>query len=433
MAKPAVAQKEDSPPDKLQYLSIPALPDWMSMDWELRGRSGVNTAAIYKSGNTQAYELTRVRGGITVRPTNYFSAYAQFHDLHALNLPLPDTLPNMRDTFDLRQAYFTLQSAPLLFQPGRQELRFGEERLIGISNWTNNSRTFDVLRARLGSPANRLDLFSGSVVKIFPTSFDKPTGGFYLHGAYGTFASLIPNTRLEPFVLFKTSPVKSLQGLSGREILVAPGIRATGHLPAHFDYNVHGTLERGGYVNDTIHAGAGYVMAGYTATGLPWSPHLEPEYDYASGNPDRNPFRVSTFDQFYPSNHNVFGLTDLFGWQNIKQRRLNLDMQPNENWSLLFQGESLHAATTRDSVYNGAAAVVVSPPAGGFRSDDIGSEFDASLRYASRTHLVFEAGVGHWWPGALMTANNHGAAETLTYFQITYLARWSKHGASNSP
>lgn len=426
------AQKEDTPADKVQYLPIPGVPDWMSIDWELRGRTEADTASEYQPGNSQVYELTRVRGSVGFRATSSFSAYAQFQDVHALNLPLADTLPNMRDTFDLRQAYFALQSAPIMLKLGRQELRFGEERLIGISDWTNDSRTFDVIHARLGSSENRVDLFSGSVVKILPASFDRPTGGFYLHGAYATLTALVQRTRLEPFVLLKTSPVESQQSQAGREVLVAPGIRVAGHLPADFDYDVQGTLERGSYVNDTIHAGAGYVLAGYTAKWLPWSPHLEPEYDYATGNPHRNPLRVSTFDQFYPSNHNVFGLTDLFGWENIKQRRLNMDLKPDKNWNLLFQGESLHAATPKDNVVNGSAAVLITAPVVGFRSDDIGSEFDASLGYASRYHLLFNAGVGHLWPGALMTANQHGVPLTLTYFQITYLMRWSK-GDANSP
>lgn len=421
----ASAQLQEKAADKVQVLSNAALPDWMSIDLELRGRTEAQTAIDYQSQNAQVFELTRIRGGIDVRAPKLFSAYAQFHDLHALGLPLSNTAPNMRDVFDLRQAYLEFHSSPVTVFAGRQPLRLGEERLIGISNWTNTSRTFDVIHARLGTPDNRLDLFSGSVVKIFPESFDRPTGGFYLHGAYTTLASLVPKTRLEPFVLLKTPPVKSQQGLTGREVLVAPGIRAAGQLPAGFSYDVQGTIERGSYVNDSIHAGSAYLKAGYTAKWLPWSPHLEPEYDYATGNPHRNPMRVSTYDQFYPSNHNAFGLTDLFGWQNIKERRLNLDMQPTKDWYLLFQGESLHAATTRDSIYSGAASVVVAPPASGFRSDDIGSEFDASMRYASPIHLLFEAGVGHFWPGALMTENQHGPPLTLSYFQVTYLMRWS--------
>jgi hypothetical protein len=404
----------------------------MSLDLEWRARTESPSAIDYETGNAPVYELTRIRGGLRIQPQRIVSLYAQFHDLHALALPLSNTARNMRDAFDLRQAYVRLSGSWVSLIAGRQELRFGDERLIGISNWTNVSRTFDVLHAILGDSANHLDLFSGSVVKIFPESFDRPTGGFYLHGAYATLTTWIPRTRIEPFLLMKTSPVTSLQGLSGREMLLAPGIRASGTLPAHLNYDAQGILERGDYVNDTIHAGAACLKAGYTAKWLPWAPHLEPEYDYASGNPHRNPMRVSTFDQFYPSNHNAFGLTDLFGWQNIKQRRLNLGLDPTKNWRLLFQGESLHSATSRDDVFTGPATVLISPPDGGFRSDDLGSEFDASLRYASHRHFVLEGGVGHFWPGAVMTQNEHGAPLTLSYFQITYDMHWSKSTDANA-
>ena len=404
-----------------------AFADWLSADLEVRGRTEAQTATNYQSGNAQVYELTRIRGGIGVRFPRLVSAYAQFHDVHALGLPLPYTAANMRDSFDLRQGYVVFQTAPITVFAGRQPLRLGEERLIGISDWSNVSRTFDVIHAELGSQKNRFDLFSGSVVKIFPTSFDRPAGGFYLHGVYWT-TTLIPKTVFEPFVLFKTPEVKSLQGIAGREVLIAPGLRAAGQLAAGFDYDAQGTLERGSYVNDSIHAGAGYAKVGYGAQWLPWYPHLRAEYDYATGNPHRNALRVSTFDQFYPSNHNVFGLTDLFGWQNIKQRRLNLDLQPTKKLSLLLQGESLHAATTEDAVYTGSGGTTVSPPAGGFRSDDTGTEFDASMRYTYGPHLTVQAGVGHLWPGALMTEAGKHPSLSISYFQITYLMDWGKKG-----
>ena len=61
--------------------------------------------------------------------------------------------------------------------------------------------------------------------------------------------------------------------------------------------------------------------------------------------------RVGTFDQQYPSNHNAFSLVDLFGFQNIKQRRVNLKLTPEDNLLVLLQGGSLHTATTKDAVY----------------------------------------------------------------------------------
>ncbi len=33
--------------------------------------------------------------------------------------------------------------SPVLFRAGRQELAFGEQRLVGHVSWTNTGRTFD--------------------------------------------------------------------------------------------------------------------------------------------------------------------------------------------------------------------------------------------------------------------------------------------------
>ena len=132
---------------------------------------------------------------------------------------------------------------------------------------------------------------------------------------------------------------------------------------------------------------------------------------------------IGTYDQQYPSNHNAFGLVDLFGFENIKQVRGNLDLKPAANLSLLFQAGSLHVTTVRDSVYNGSGSAVVKAPAAGFASDGIGTEFDASAKYLLRKYVLVNAGVGHFFPGGVMTHGAKGAPLTLVYFGLTYRFR----------
>ena len=416
----AQAQKTEEV-SSLQDATTEDLPNWLSLDLELRSRTEAQTAINFLPGISPLYDLTRLRIGVGVKAPKYFSAYLQTQDSHALGLPLRYVASNMRNFFDFRQAYLRLDIAKTTTFVGRQELRFGDERLIGISNWTNNSRTFDVIRTVIGNPENHIDLFSGSVVQVRPTQLDTPRGGFDLHGAYATLTTLVPHVRLEPYVLMKTPAVTSRQGIVGRETLVAPGIRMTGKLPAHFDYSLEGVLERGAFANDSIRASGGYVKAGYTLHSLPWRPHIQAEYDYASGDPRRNPSVVRTFDQFFPSNHDVFGLTDVFGWQNIVQKRLNIDFHPAKSLYVLLHGETLDVASTNDSVYSSGGGVLVHPPSGGFGSNRIGTEVDGALQYAwKRIPLLWELGMGHFWPGALMSANNHGTQLTLAYFQLTY-------------
>jgi hypothetical protein len=396
------------------------IPKWMTVDMELRGRTEEQTSLGYVPGKDRLYELTRVWGGMTVVPTNWLTFYAQFLDLHALGLPLRDTAANMRDTFDLRQGYLDFHYKPIQFIVGRQELRIGDERVVGISDWTNTSRTWDGLYMRIGN-VNQLNIFSTSVVTIHPTSLDTHGAGLTFHGVHAKLATYVPNTTIEPFVLLLALPrVTSQQGVVGSQTGVTFGSYYTTKLPLGFDSSGTGDLQRGSYSNDSIDAGAAIVRGGYGTKRLPWQPHLEAEYDYATGNTHTNLDRIGTYNQQYPSNHNAFGLVDLFGFQNIKQRRLNLQFTPRSDLLLLFQGGSLHVATIRDSVYSGAGSSLIAAPTGGFKSDDIGSEFDASAKYIFHKSFVTNIGVGHFFPGELMTSENHGAPLTYAYLGFTY-------------
>jgi hypothetical protein len=271
---------------------------------------------------------------------------------------------------------------------------------------------------------NRVDVFSTSVVAVHPTSLDKHGAGLTFHGVEGQITTLAPRTTIEPFVLVRALPrVLSQQSIYGTETEVTMGIYAASQLPLGFEYSATGILQRGSYSNDSIHSGSGIARAGYTAKQLPWSPRVQGEYDYATGNPHRNALRIGTYDQQYPSNHNAFGLVDLFGFENIKQVRGNLDLKPAANLSVLFEAGSLHVTTVRDAVYNGSGSAVVKAPAAGFASDDIGTEFDASAKYACRKYVLVNAGVGHFFPSEVMTHGAKGAPLTLVYFGLTYRFR----------
>jgi hypothetical protein len=418
----AFAQYKDYPKQitPIQTLSEDALPSWMTLDMELRERTEYQSSIDYTPGADETYDLTRIRGGMKLKPFSWLTGYVQFQESHSSWLPPQYQASDMQAPFSLRQGYLKFRYKQVQLTAGRQELEFGDQRLIGVSDWTNTGRTFDGFDIRIGDK-NRVDLFSASVVDFYPTAFTTHWGGLNYHGVYGSISTWIPRTRLEPFVLIKAMPsVLSHQNRYGTETEVTPGIHALGTTPGNFDYEVTGALQRGSYSNDSIHAGAGYAKVGYTASHLPWTPHLVGEYDYATGDNHNNPQRIGTFDQQYPSSHDVFGLVDLFGWQNIKQTRVNLDLNPYRHVTLLLQAGSLAAATTKDGLYNDSGVLFLKPPATGFASSRIGTEFDASAKYVLLNSLVTNIGVGHFFPGQIMTENNHGAPLTYAYLSFTY-------------
>jgi len=410
------------PQSRVQPFRFSAVPRWASIDFQVRAREENQSSDKYISGNDAVYVLTRVWGGLEIRPSAQFTAYLQFVDAHALGLPLTYVAANMRDAFDARQAFLAWHPKHFEIIAGRQELRYGSERLIGISNWTNTSRTWDGFLGRIGDK-NRLDLFSTSVVVIHPTSLDTHGAGLTFHGAVATITTWAPHWVISPFVFVKALPrVQSQQSIYGTETEVTPGAEVSAKLPIHVYFDTLAAAQRGSYSNDSIRAAAAYIKAGYFAENLVAKPRLAGEYDYASGNPKTDLSRIGTFDQQYPSNHNAFGLTDLFGFQNIKQERINFDVAPLRPLALLMQQEWLQVSTRFDNVYSGSASSTVKAPAGGFLSSDIGREFDASGQYAflGECNMTLNAGVGHFSPGTLMRQNAHGAPLTLAYFGLTY-------------
>jgi len=404
---------------KVQPLEWEGVPKWATIDFQLRGRLEDQTSDDYISGNGQTYLLTRVYGGLEVRPTKWLTGYIQFIDTHALGLPLKYVTANERDAFDDRQAYLEFHMEQVKVFAGRFELKYGGERLVGISDWTNNSRTWDGFLGRWGDK-NRIDVFSTSVVAVHPTSLDKHGAGLTFHGAVGTIGTWVPHAVIQPFVFVEALPrVEGATGVFGTQTTVTPGAEAAGDFHG-FDFDALGALQRGSYANESIEAAAGYVKAGYGAGKIAWQPRLRAEYDYASGNPHGDPQRMGTFNQQYPSNHNAFGLVDLFGFQNIKQDRLSLQLTPHKDLLVLIQGGSLHLTTIHDGVYSSAGASLIAAPTGGFKSDGIGSEFDASAKYIYRKSFVTNIGVGHFFPGEVMTSEKHGAPLTYAYLGFTY-------------
>ncbi|MGA9667796.1 MAG: alginate export family protein [Terracidiphilus sp.] len=421
------------PSGQVESLQLTDFPKWATLDMQIRTRGESQSSDGYVAGNDAIYALTRVWGGLEIRPTKWLTGYIQFVDTHALGLPLKYTTANQRDSFDDRQAFLAFHAKGVKVIAGRQELRYGNERLVGIANWTDTSRTWDGFLGRIGDK-NRLDLFSTSVVAIHATSLDKHGAGLTFHGAVGTIATWVPHMVIQPFVYIKALPrVQSQQKTFGTETEVTPGAEVSAMLPQGFYFDALGALQRGSYSNDSISSGAGYAKVGYTAQRVGWKPRLGGEYDYASGNPGSDPQRIGTFDQQYPSNHNAFGLTDLFGFQNIKQERINLDLAPAKHMTMLIQQEWLQVSTVHDSVYSGSGSATVKAPTGGFHSDDIGREFDASGQYAFFHDglLVLSAGIGHLSPGALMRENAHGAPLTLAYFGLTYRFKMNRQNVAH--
>jgi hypothetical protein len=208
------------------------LTPWLLVRGEVRTRVEGFTGNGFSPGNDDAYWMDRFRLSATVRASRTVNFFVQAQDSRAFDKTTGGLVAPMRDTLDLRQAYGEVTATHATVRVGRQDLAFGEQRLIGNLPWTNVARSFDAGRLTLKRKGAQVDLFAASVVNISPDAFDKSGNGNILYGAYGSLTALIPKQTVEPYFLWRqsTNVAAELGGLAALHQSTT-GIRLAGKVP----------------------------------------------------------------------------------------------------------------------------------------------------------------------------------------------------------
>jgi hypothetical protein len=111
--------------------------------------------------------LDRLRVKLGIKPREWLLFYGEVQNARIFfNHHIADADP-YEDKWTLWQAYPQLGSSETGWVDalaGRQVLRFGDERVIGPSEWLNVGRTFNVARVDLHHPGYIVSVFASSVV-----------------------------------------------------------------------------------------------------------------------------------------------------------------------------------------------------------------------------------------------------------------------------
>lgn len=394
------------------------------------------------------YLLSRIRfhAGCTEK---WWSAYAEGRSsladnderfAYANNPVVPGTVRRKgsgpeADSIDLHQAFLTLgnhKEFPLSLKVGRQELSYGEERIIGAFGWNNIGRVFDAVKARWQNEWFGADFFVSRPVIPEDGRFNVDNDYDWFSGVYATSAK-IPKHTLEVYLLARNASAKAAAAEpspqfpqpSARDIYTL-GLRLKskpGEL-GNWDY----TLEAAGQLGNFRDARPGALtpagrldhraymavaQGGYTFSGAWATPRLGLEYAYGSG--DSNPFdgKHETFENLFPTNHKFYGYMDFISLQNIQDARAILQLKPHSRVSLAVEGHGFWLANTHDSFYNVAGVArggTATTPGNGYGvnpnySSFVGSEVDVIAGLALNRFTQLEAGYGHFFRGDYIKAS----------------------------
>jgi hypothetical protein len=325
---------------------------------------------------------------------------------------------------DLYQAYVVLggiKDLALSLKVGRQELVYGDERLVGCSDWDNVGRVFDGVKLRYEDSFGWVDAFTSRVVIPNDDAFDQPNWYDVFSGVYGSTRNLVPKTELQLYFFADNVGAGSPQivttygrGNSPRDIYTI-GTRFQS-LPGQWHgWDLNGEFAgqfgdfqypRGtpGVVNGQRLgqlAAAAHIEGGYTFAETDWKPRLALGFDYATGDDNPNDKNHNTFVNLFPTNHKFYGAMDFFSWQNIIDPYFKASIAPVKGLSLALTYNIFWLATTSDFFYQVGQAprttggYAIHPQNGSFA----GQEVDFVATYTPAKFLQLQAGYAHFFTG----------------------------------
>lgn len=401
------------------------LPSWLRLGGEYRNRIEGPTGIGFAS-KQDFYLLDRLRVHVTIQPKEWLKFYGEVQDARIFfNHKTPNGNP-FEDSWTLWQAYPQLGSSTTGWADilaGRQVLRFGDERVIGPSDWLNVGRTFNVARLDLHPGGYKVSVFASSVVPGDSTDLHNAIPGNNLYGVYGSLPKLIPSASFEPYVLWRVAPSNpDLPEEVGRGHLneVTVGLHWKGTLPDNFEYDTEFEGQTGSLGVHSIAAWAGYASLGKTFLKIAATPHIYAEGNYASGTKNPAGREWNTFDQLYPSNHDKFGFADLAGRRNLVQFRAGVEEEPSKKWKIKQALEGYWLATTNDNFYASSGAIAVSAHPGASRH--IGNELDLVAEYQLNAGLSFGLGYARMFAGQFLktTTPGHDYSYPYAYFEYNF-------------
>ena len=397
------------------------LPPWLRARGEFRERVEGFANSGFVDERDDVYYLSRVRLTATLTSTT-IGATIQVHDARVGDKSVGPTGSPFKAAFDLRQAVVDIGSAkaPLGARLGRQEIAFGDQRLVGHANWLNSGRTFDAVRATVRSKPAQIDLFAASVVRILDDELDKSGNGNRFAGAYASTGRLLPRGIVDPYVFYRRDTnLRSETGVLDSLQQVTTGARLVGTLPARLDYNVEAAIQRGSLGPDSIRAWAGHwqIRAPLPGAGVP---RVTAEYNFASGDADPADGIRGTFDQLYPTAHDKYGLADQVGWRNIHHVRAGFDMTPFKATPISVSYHSYWLVEERDALYAASGAPLARLPAGA-ASTRVGQEIDVHVTRPLTAQLALAAGYSHLVAGPFLKEATPGKSYSGPFIMATYV------------
>lgn len=396
-------------------------PSMFTFSGQIRHRGELDGRTFAPGARALGFNLLRSRLNIAVRASDDIQVLAQVQDARLWgggNAALArGTQDGTAKALDFHQAYFAITNvfaSGLGLKVGRQEMAYGNERLISPTNWNNYGRTFDAARVAYDDNMLSAHLFTAKLV-----GSQTVTASENLHGLYATIRSLDP-ALLDIALLVDNNTAELTKGPDQGEAKLNR-ITAGGRLfgkPAPFDFDVELFHQFGQIaLSDTGSRSAIKASLISAAGGLTIDASLKLRvgflYTVMTGDNSSKDGSYGVFSMIFGSGHAYFGSMDLFpkilGDYGIRDAAITVAISPAAPLSLAF--DLHHFRADRGVAYRTVTGTMAEATA-------LGQEIDLTASFKYSAQVTFTGGVSAFIPGEALI-NARGPATSYWCFLAT--------------
>lgn len=294
----------------------------------------------------------------------------------------------------LHQVFFELKHKKYLLRVGRQEIKYGSQRIVSVREGPNNRLSFDGFVLRRDTKQASSDAFALSGVQINQGVLDdRIQNGETLWGFY--------HQRKRPNLLHKwelyyigfSSSLRQYNESNGQEMRHSIGVRCFGENHT-WKWDAEALWQWGRFANRNIRAYTVSLHTQYTPSR--WSDFsLGWKSEIISGDHNSNDGMLNTFNALYPRGA-YFGLVALIGPANLIDLHPSIEWQLSKSWKLSADYDRFWRHSTRDAIYGPNTLPVV---ADGGDAPFIGDQLSIHAEWESPPHWSIVPELAHFLPG----------------------------------
>ncbi|MDZ4742799.1 MAG: alginate export family protein [Verrucomicrobiota bacterium] len=405
------------------------------------------------------YLLQRLKIGMKIKPSDDWAVYVQGQDSREYFSDRP-SYPGFNgaegDSYiGLKQGYFeywNFKNCPFGFKLGRQELNYGDQRLVGAFDWNNIGRVFDGLRMHFEQEKWNIEGFAVLPVNMRIGDWNEPETQDRFFGVYYT-AKYLESQQTDVYAFFRNktdanagfptggytretplSPNSVPGSQAGNYVTIGTRGKSTKGKLGPWDYSYEANLQVGTIVNNAagtsvpnattrrrdLLAYAGYMQGGYTFT-HPMNPRIALGYDFASGDESFTSGTGNSFQNLFPTNHKFYGYMDLFAWRNLHNPHANFSISPVAKLNLSLDYHAFFLANTNDYWYRANGYTPVRTGANRLVADRfVGQEIDLVAKYSVTKWMKTEIGYSYFLSGSYLSDTGPGNNADFFYTQVEF-------------